>query len=150
MKKVIFSALALSMIVMFSCNKKQIEVVKQETATNETKKGYGNLRIFCDNGVTVWCEGTGGNCANDVEVPVSSYKIIDDLITVVNNSVELNIIEYFTNHQTTLETILDIDVVAGVINRSYKIEIDGNFDEIVYLQFYDNYGELFRVIPLKK
>ncbi len=38
MKKLILSALALGMVVLFSCNKKQIEVVKQETTTNETQE----------------------------------------------------------------------------------------------------------------
>jgi len=157
MKKVIFGALALGMI-MFSCNKEEIiprvsNTTKQGDPTVNSNKHRVFLVIGDDHGgiLDCACDGSGGNCLADVEVTASIVNDIDNVIKVVNMSNKQDVIDVFTHYQTTLESVIQPKYVIGVINRVYTVKVfSSSTSKTDFFNFYDSNNVSVSVQPLKK
>lgn len=150
MKRIMIGVIALSS-VMFACNKEEIAQTNLKQNTNVEKASSGSHnRIFHMKNGKVWCDNTGGNCLNGVDVVASLLPTINDGIEVVKHGNSSQIIDFYESNQNDLGTVMGSDCVKGVINGTYAVKVNGSMDDIAYFQYYNSENKLYKAIPLKR
>lgn len=153
MKKYVFSALALSLLIL-SCTKEAIvtEEKKQEPIkTRATHKVFEYI-VWEGEVIGAWCHRSNGNCLPTVVVTPGTYDHIEEVEKVILAGVASDIATKFQNDQNIISTYIDPSDVNKVISGVYTVKSTrGYYDSSeIYFHFYNQQNNLQVAYPLKK
>lgn len=154
MKRVIILSFV-SLILMVSCQKKEVEETIYENDQEQNKvylddRWYDRWWLDPDE---FGCEPNPGRCMYTVVVTgLCDPDIIDNVILTVETGSASQIVSIFMSYENDLDNVMPAYLIAGVINGELTVENDGVFSQnsIAYLQFYTLTGPLERVVRLTK
>ncbi|MDX1350286.1 MAG: hypothetical protein R3279_08565 [Putridiphycobacter sp.] len=159
MKKLKYGALFLALVGIgfASCEKEKIKVEKNSevvVSAPQTRTSSGRHVNYNSQGEVIGCSGTGGTCANEVEVVgIMSPAEINTLSTTVSSNNQSDIQTYFDDNENILVQVFGSANVEAVINGYLSVKLDGQVSQstVGYFIFADAVSsELTAVVPVSE
>jgi len=151
--KIKLAAVVLAMAFMSSCATEESEIPSSPRVNqiNNAPTGEDPIvpstsysKVFNSGQSDMYCDGSGGNCL--AEVPVGAavdHEMVDYINTFGGH-------DAFTTYEAGFSSVIPSDIFDAVLDGSLAVTVTGdNSQELRYLSFTNNQGEVTRVIPLQ-